>query len=210
MQMRVLAALTAVGFAAALIPAAAPGADSGTDPSPDIRLTNDVAGGYVSNYTMVTKQPYSDAALTECSKSRGRQNEPSVAIDPLDTNVVVGSSNDYCAVYDGGNDPTDGSPIPSGPIWLDYYRSTDGGGSFTSSLVPGYPGDTTPYAARSQVRTASAGDPVLAWDNHGRLFAGSESSGDTASGPTGATPCGALTPGSPRPMAARSPPRAPT
>jgi hypothetical protein len=44
--------------------------------------------------------------------------------------------------------------------------------------VPGYPGDTSPYAARAHVRTAFSGDPVLAWDNHGRLFAGSESSGD--------------------------------
>ena len=30
------------------------------------------------------------------------------------------------------------------------------------------------------MRTASAGDPVLAWDGDGRLFAGSESSDDPA------------------------------
>jgi hypothetical protein len=44
--------------------------------------------------------------------------------------------------------------------------------------VPGYQGDTSPYAANAHVRTADSGDPVLAWDSHGRLFAGSESSGD--------------------------------
>ena len=33
------------------------------------------------------------------------------------------------------------------------------------------------------MRTASAGDPVLAWDGDGRLFAGSESSGDPAGTP---------------------------
>src|SRR5207248_10211252 len=71
-------------------------------------------------------------------------------------------------------------PIPSGPIWLGYYRSETGGSSFVSSLVPGYPGDTSPYAARSHIRTASSGDPVLAWDAEGRLFAGSESSDDPA------------------------------
>src|SRR5205085_6051723 len=82
-------------------------------------------------------------------------------------------------VYNDGVDD-DGAPIPSGPIWLGYYRSQNGGASFQSSLVPGYPGDNTPYAARAHVRTASAGDPVLAWDGDGRLFAGSESSDDPA------------------------------
>ena len=158
-----------------MTPTAAPA----STPGADVRLTNDVGGGYVSDYTLVTGQPYTDATLTECGRSRGRQNEPSVAIDPRDTDVLVGSSNDYCGVYNDGVD-ADGAPIASGPIWLGYYRSTNGGADFQSSLVPGYPGDTSPYAARAHIRTASAGDPVLAWDNHGRLFAGSESSDDPA------------------------------
>src|SRR5207247_6846959 len=73
-----------------------------------------------------------------------------------------------------------GAPIPSGPIWLGYYRSETGGVSFQSSLVPGYPGDNTPYAVRARIRTASAGDPVLAWDADGRLFAGAEANADPA------------------------------
>ncbi|WP_270887775.1 sialidase family protein [Pedococcus sp. 5OH_020] len=162
-------------FVAGLTATAAPA----STPRSDVRLSNDRAGGYTSTYTMATGQPYTDATLTECSRSRGRQNEPSVAIDPRDQRVMVGSSNDYCGVYNDGVD-ADGAPIASGPIWLGYYRSTNGGGSFASSLVPGYPGDTSPYAARAHIRTASAGDPVLAWDNHGRLFAGSESSDDPA------------------------------
>src|SRR5947207_1430803 len=67
-----------------------------------------------------------------------------------------------------------------GPVWLGYYRSLNAGASWTSSLVPGYPDDTSPYAQLSQARTASAGDPVIAWDGHGRAFFGSESSGDPA------------------------------
>jgi len=154
---------------------------AGSSPGTDARLSNDAptTSGYVSNYTMVTGQGTPDAAIAECSRSRGRQNEPAVAMDPRNTSVIVGSSNDYCAVYDDGSD-ADGAPIPSGPIWLGYYRSENGGGSFISSLVPGYPGDTTPYASRAQIRTASSGDPVLAWDANGRLFAGSESSDDPA------------------------------
>ena len=138
-----------------------------------------VHSGYVSNYTAVTGQPYTDATLTECSRARGRQNEPSVAVNPRNAQVIVGSSNDYCGTYNDGED-ADGAPLPVGPIWLGYYRSQNGGASFQSSLVPGYPGDTSPYGARAQVRTASAGDPVLAWDGDGRLFAGSESSDDPA------------------------------
>ena len=150
-------------------------------PRADVRLTNDApgTGGYVSNYTAVTGQPYTDATLTECARARGRQNEPSVAVNPRNPQVIVGSSNDYCGTYNDGSD-ADGAPLPVGPIWLGYYRSQNGGSSFQSSLVPGYPGDTSPYAARAQTRTASAGDPVLAWDGDGRLFAGSESSDDPA------------------------------
>jgi hypothetical protein len=168
-----LAALLAVPLA---VLAAAPAAAS--TPGADVRLSNDNSS-YVSNYTAVTGRPYTDATLTECSHARGRQNEPSVAVDPRNPNVIVGSSNDYCGTYNDGAD-ADGAPLPVGPIWLGYYRSQNGGSSFQSSLVPGYPGDTSPFAARSQARTASAGDPVLAWDGDGRLFAGSESSGDPA------------------------------
>ncbi len=154
---------------------------SASTPGADSRLTHDnpASRGYVSNYNMNhpgTPVP-KDSVLAECSRSRGRQNEPSVAVDPRNRDVIVGSSNDYCGVYNDGV-AEDGSPIPSGPIWLGYYRSQNGGGSFVSSLLPGYPGDSTPYAARSRLRTASAGDPVLAWDLQGRLFAGTETSDD--------------------------------
>jgi hypothetical protein len=150
-------------------------------PGADVRLSSDdpSTGGYVSNYTMVTGIPYTDPTLVECSRSRGRENESAIAVDPRNTNVLVGSSNDYCGVYNNGVDPN-GAPIPSGPIWVGYYRSENGGASFVSSLVPGYPDDTSPYAARAHIRTATSGDPVWAWDGDGRLFAGAEASEDPA------------------------------
>jgi hypothetical protein len=150
-------------------------------PGGDVRLTNDchpLAGcgaGYVSAYTLATGNAYTDATLAECTISRGRQNEPAVAVDPRNTSVLLGSSNDYCPVYNQGI-----AAGAVGPIWLGYYRSLDGGGSWTSSLVPGYPDDKSPYKDLSQARTATAGDPVIAWDNHGRAFFGSETSGDPA------------------------------
>ena len=153
-------------------------ASASASPGTNVRLTHDeTAGAYVSAYTLGTGTAYTDPTLTECSRSQGRQNEPAVAVDPRDTRVLIGSSNDYCGVYNNGMD-ANGAPIPSGPVWLGYYRSENSGGTFVSSLVPGYPGDTSPYAALAQVRTAGSGDPVIAWDKHGRVFMGSESSGD--------------------------------
>jgi hypothetical protein len=154
---------------------------SASTPGPDVKLTHDFADpGYVSEYTLATGVPYTDATLTECSVARGRQNEPAVAIDPRDSQVILGSSNDYCGVYNQG-----AAAGAVGPIWLGYYRSENQGASFTSSLVPGYPDDTSPYGliAKQQVRTAGAGDPVIAWDGQGRAFFGSESSDDPAGTP---------------------------
>ena len=145
----------------------------------DVRLSNDsaAAGGYVSAYTLATGNAYTDPVIQEASIARGRQNEPAVEIDPRDPRVIIGSSNDYAGVYAGS---TPGNFVPAGPIWLGYYRSENGGQQFQSSLVPGYPGDTSPYAALAQVRTASSGDPVIAWDAAGRVFMGAESSDDPA------------------------------
>ncbi len=144
----------------------------------NVRLTHDdTTGNYISLYTQNTGTPYDDAVLKECRIARGRQNEPSNAMDPRNPSVILGSSNDYCGVYQPF-----GATVqqPVGPIWLGYYRSQDGGTTFQSTLVPGYPGDTSPYGALSHIRTASSGDPVIAWDNHGRAFFGSESSDDPA------------------------------
>src|SRR6476646_8614136 len=177
-RMRRFAVVAALALPALLALGGVAGASS---PGADARLTNDChpdagcGAGYVSAYTLATGNAYTDQTLDECSVAKGRQNEPSVAVDPRDTTVLLGSSNDYCGVYNRG-----AAAGAVGPIWLGYYRSQDSGSSWTSSLVPGYPDDRSPYARLSQARTASAGDPVIAWDNHGRAFFGSESSDDPA------------------------------
>lgn len=175
--------MSRIAFVAVLASLAAfsVGTAGGSTPGADVRLTNDChpdagcGAGYVSVFTLATGNPYTDQTLNECTISKGRQNEPAVAVNPRNTRVLLASANDYCGVYNRGV-----LAGAVGPIWLGYYRSLDGGSSWTSSLVPGYPDDTSPFAALSQARTASAGDPVIAWDNHGRVFFGSESSGDPA------------------------------
>ena len=85
-------------------------------------------------------------------------------MDPRNSHVVVAGSNDYCAEIGSG----------SGNQWPGYYRSTDGGATWRSSLVPGYPNDTSPLGSRSPTKgsCASAGDPTQAFDGSGHLYYG--------------------------------------
>src|SRR6266699_1034586 len=119
-RQRKIWSLAALGSVAALVlSAGAAQAALGSD----VRLTNDApgTGGYVSDFTMVTGHPYTDPVLTTCSQSRGRQNEPAVAVDPRNPQVVVGSSNDYCGVF-----RSDGSLLGLGNVWLATYQNPQG------------------------------------------------------------------------------------
>ena len=88
-------------------------------------------------------------------------NEPTVAIDPTNPDLVVASWNDSCDVDLGGG-------------WMGLAYSTDRGESWTPSKIPGYPSDTSTEGAASPLhgRQLEAGDPLLAFDNDGNLFAG--------------------------------------
>src|SRR6266545_4340150 len=121
----------------------------------ETRVTNDAAPGSYLRYDGT-----SDATMAACSTGRRSQNEPSVAVDPHNTQVIVGGSNDYCA------------QIVNGDVWPGYYRSTDGGGSWSDSLVPGYPDDSSAAGMASPAHgsCSAAGDPSQAFDADGRLF----------------------------------------
>jgi hypothetical protein len=69
-----------------------------------------------------------DATTTACSSGRRSQNEPTVAVNPRNTDIVVAGSNDYCA------------QIVNGDVWTGFYRSTNGGrhlGEQSRSRLPG-------------------------------------------------------------------------
>src|SRR5437016_1334745 len=108
----VLASVVAVVLALAAPPGGA---------ASNSRLTVDNDG--TNSYTRYDGT--SDAVTTRCSHDRRQQNEPSVAVDPHDTNVVAAGANDYCTT------PT------AGDVWAGSYRSTDGGATWHDSLVPG-------------------------------------------------------------------------
>ena len=152
-----------------------------SSPGTDVRLSNDVpAGGYVSADDLAGLPHYTDATLNECSRSRGRQNEPALAINPRDSRVMIGSANDYCGVYNDGEDG-DGAPIASGPIWLGYYRSQNSGCELRQLARPGLSGrHLDPRRARQDPHGQL---PAIRWSRgtaQGRVFMGSESSDDPA------------------------------
>jgi hypothetical protein len=122
---------------------------------PNARVTGDFAASSYLRY-----DGSSDATMAACSTGRRSQNEPTVAVDPHDTSVVVAGANDYCAA------------IVNGDVWAGYYRSSDGGSSWQDSLVPGYPADSSPAGVVSPVHgtCGASGDPSQAFDNIGRLF----------------------------------------
>ncbi len=127
-----------------------------TQASPgEARVTRDDTAG---SYTLAGGG--TDATMTACSTGRRSQNEPTIAVDPHNTQVVVAGSNDYCA------------QIANGDVWAGYYRSTDGGNNWSNSLVPGYPDDSSAAGLASPAHgsCAAAGDPSQAFDVNGNLF----------------------------------------
>jgi hypothetical protein len=123
----------------------------------DVLVTRDATAGSYVRY-----DGQSDATTGACSTGRRSQNEPSIAVDPGNVNVVVAGSNDYCA------------QIVNGDVWVGYYRSTDGGATWRDSLVPGYPADESAAGLASPAHGScgAAGDPTQAFDREGRLFYG--------------------------------------
>jgi hypothetical protein len=124
---------------------------------------------------LVTGQPYvrqdgsTDAVIASCSSDlpgpsaggRRQRNEPSIAVKPDEPGFVVVAANDYCTV-------------PSfADAWQGVYTS-QGGAPFASSLLPGYPGDTSAAGAASPLfgLDTAASDPIMDWDDGGRFFLG--------------------------------------
>jgi hypothetical protein len=125
----------------------------------DVRVTNDGTSGSYARYDGVV-----DATMLSCSTGRRTQNEPSAAVDPRNPDIMVAGSNDYCAEIQNG----------SGNVWAGYYRSTNGGATWSNSLVPGYPADESSAgnASPTQGSCAAAGDPTQSFDGAGHLYYG--------------------------------------
>jgi hypothetical protein len=150
MRRRALFSLVALALVVALAPPAQ------AVPTESKVTGDDTAGSYV----LANTTDGSDETMARCSEGRRQQNEPTVAVDPTDTDVVIAGSNDYCAA------------IVNNEVWAGYYRSTDGGATWSLSLVPGYPDDTSDAGESSPVHgtCGASGDPTQSFDDDGNLF----------------------------------------
>jgi hypothetical protein len=98
--------------------------------------------------------------ITAANDLNNRQQvEPSIAVHPLKPDVLVAGAQDLRLVAQGGH------------RWHGYYRSTDGGRTWSVSLLPGFPGDTSPEGTSSPLQNFNlTTDPVLAFDRSGNLY----------------------------------------
>ena len=96
-----------------------------------------------------------------------RQNEPSLAASTRNPLHLLAGSNDYRTVDlpglpDGGE---------TGDAWLGLYRSFDGGQRWQSTLLPGYPQDTSAAGkAAATYGYQAAADPVVRPGTSGLLY----------------------------------------
>ena len=142
----VLAALLLVGSQAA--PAAAIGPTVGGD-------------ARVTRNTYVRHDGGTDATIQACNSRAPADygfytinNEPFSVVDPSNPNLIVSGWNDYCS------------------DWMGLGFSLDGGRTWTNSLVPGYPADTSAEgkASPEYLRTNTGSDPTGAFDGHGHFY----------------------------------------
>jgi Tol biopolymer transport system component len=98
-----------------------------------------------------------------------RQNEPSIAVSTRNPLHLLAGANDYRTIDIPFQDELPG--IPEGTAardaWLGVFKSIDGGESWTSTLLPGYPQDISPEGTISPIHGYDAAcDPkVRAGDN---------------------------------------------
>ncbi len=94
----------------------------------------------------------------ETSPDRQRA-EPTIAVDPRNPSIIVAGAQDLRLVAQGEH------------RWHGFYRSIDGGVTWSSSLVPGFPGDNSPQGLASPLHQFNAtSDPVLAFDDKGNVY----------------------------------------
>ena len=126
---------------------------------------NSLISGQNVNMVSGTEWPDGDPFLQ-------RQNEPTIGVSTRNELHLMGGSNDYRTVDLPG--------LPegrtTGDSWISSYFSYDGGGRWTSTLLPGYPQDTSAEGLASPLKTAVPGgyeasaDPVIRPGTHGLFY----------------------------------------
>jgi hypothetical protein len=96
-----------------------------------------------------------------------RQNEPSVAVSTRNPLHLFAGANDYRTVDLPGLLGIE----ERGDAWLGVFKSFDGGQTWQSTLMPGYPLDSSPDGAASPVHGLQAGaDPAVRAGTNGLFY----------------------------------------
>jgi hypothetical protein len=97
-----------------------------------------------------------------------RQNEPSMAISSRNPLHMVAGDNDYRSV---DLPAVSGEVAPTGDAWLGWFTSFDGGQTWTSTLIPGYPQDKSLAGEFSPIHGLGAGaDPTVRAGTNGMFY----------------------------------------
>ncbi len=98
-----------------------------------------------------------------------RQNEPSLAVSSRNSRHLLAGANDYRTVdFPGLPDGTE-----TGDSWLGLFKSFDGGETWQSTLIPGFPQDGSPEGLASPLRGyTAAADPIVRAGTHGLFYYG--------------------------------------
>src|SRR5215813_10016434 len=96
-----------------------------------------------------------------------RQNEPSIAVSSRNPLHLLAGANDYRTVDLPGLPDGD----ETGDAWQGVFKSTDGGLTWRSTLLPGYPQDTSPEGMASPNKGFQAGaDPTVRAGTNGLFY----------------------------------------
>ena len=103
-----------------------------------------------------------------------RQNEPSIAISTRNTNHLLAGANDYRSVdFEELFGDVNSEQTPD--AWLGVFKSLDGGATWASTLLPGFPADSTRGAAAGGPNSPifglqAAADPIVRAGTNGMFY----------------------------------------
>src|SRR5947208_16764503 len=96
-----------------------------------------------------------------------RQNEPSGSVSTRNPLHLLAGSNDYRTVDIPGL--PDGAE--NGDAWLGVFKSFNGGQTWRSTLIPGYPQDPSPIGLASPIHGyQAAADPTVRAGTNGLFY----------------------------------------
>jgi uncharacterized delta-60 repeat protein len=133
-------------------------------------VVTQTAGGLIAgrNVNMVsgTRLPWGDPWLQ-------RQNEPSLAVSSRNTMHLLAGANDYRTIDMPDNYRVPGIPPQAAArdAWLGLFKSFDGGQSWITTLLPGFPQDTSPEGLSSPIHGFEAAcDPSVRAGSNGLFY----------------------------------------